>query len=1847
MGKKTFISGDGTRPAQPRSRKLRGTVAVTGGGVTMGGGAGQSEVTGHTHTNLGSLDRIGVTDEGYVTLAGVDADGEPKADKAKAGYADSADEARHAVNADEATHAGKADKADRADVAHDLDTDSPVNDRFLSKTKDDRTGHDLAVGGDFTAEKGTQFGPSFAGGATGHGGRIDDAGNGELESLSLRRFLEVPELRYNRVEVTAGNAWRASGGGVVESVTVSADGSATGTVRLHLEPGEVGAVDEGDICQGIFHDALDESTNATADSDDSRGNFTFAGFKTVYFRVTAVRSVNGGVNNEFDYALRPVSARWNMQHHPMEGMSFAGYGSFTNPSRRTSRYSTRTYERFLSGVNDWEITDANIAAQFGDLSNLAVFGIQMAGYSAYLSNIYLSGGSIKYFEMLPVTVEVDDRGVSSLAEGESAVLRFTAMKGFQELSPVTWSVTRDSGNATADAAWTGVVDADGCLTLVHGDLGKGATTLFTVTATATDPDKGTTVTASRSVVLRDAATLKGPKGDTGASATYPDNLLTGTRGFTAPGDGVEWVNLDKWTDTGELLDGLKVFRRTEAWSGIFPWQLTLDLSRPYTFSCWVRANLVGETRALIYLANGREVYCAPDRLDLTELVSDGEWHRVSVTTRLDPSSVPSLIPRVELTASNGSELYVAGYRLAEGGTTNAQWTPAPSEVRGDTGAPAKVVHVTGGQIFTYRDGFKTLVSPQEITLKAELQGTAGYTWSYRAEGQTGFTVFGDGKAEVTIHPDNTAYFPAGARQAVFRCTSADGAYDEITIAKVSSGSDGAGYTPNLLLKSNVRMGGNTSYRFGLYDYAARPVPGKTYTLTMKCSLGAKDSQIAVYWDNGHRPLGVFVPAPGGEVISMTVVCPTPATGHESDPLSLYRGPSDGDYDTDTAVEWAVLTEGETPQTAWIPAASEMVGQRGSDYTENLLRKSQGPFVIGGDVIAAIDRYKYFWDTYAYLEQGKRYTVSAKTDAAVFSGLHTPTVASDKCVLFLAGVYSEGSHSIRDHTVVSGDDMAVDGSKGYTFTWDKPTGWAALRANFYLQGVWKVWDVKVEEGENPAPAWTPSSVDMLGVKGDKGDKGDAGTDAYTVLLSNESHIFQGDTEKPLKQIVACDIIAYKGATRVPSNIGIITGPPGMNFNGIDNGETTNRLEITVWPTLTERSGVVDIPITVDDKSFTRQFSWTVALEGKGYASNLLLGTKDPRETTGGTNYRFARYRDFEGVTTFKTGEEYTVNVEGIEVVAGAPVEFTARLFDFTAGNNHDISTVATISKAKPYVTLRITENHTVGESTSLLIYAGVAGQTGANTVRFSRVMLTRGTQPSAWSPAESELAGTDAVLYSIVPSVSAIRREASGEMSPAEVSATVYRTEGAGVPQKWSDGVLKMRRTGIDSGLVQIAMNEGQWGVTQAVSGVEWVLYDTSGNELARVSIPVIADGNCNAVNMLPGTASGKGWWGNTDGLTVNNGVFRWENPTPDEYSYYSPLFKLEHGKWYTLSMWASSEEFLQQARVLVLRWNNATSNHEIPLGDDDLIGSDEEWTRKVWHFRVDTPTADNYQVRLNIYGVDDDEPGVLEFKGLMLEEGYNTAPDWRPNDSDLKDTGIDIKNRKIVVTADNFVVENNIGQRTMAVTADGKISASVLDVNGVIAQFGRFYDSSTGDLMSAINSQGQGEYIVFWPGNAGKVAVPRLRFANDDATNSAIQYYSRTGELLWTLGDTGEITRSADKYTLRAIGVVEESHPDIRKPVNLTATKTIYQYISFSEDIFVGSGGSARYKDFNGKFLDSVSSPLDRMLAGQYLKGVTYYDVGVIPGLCDINGNCRPTKRQVYAIGSDGVVTAMWVQIES
>lgn len=251
---------------------------------------------------------------------------------------------------------------------------------LINKDREDSTKFLLTMmAGIVVGEKG------FAEGLTGFGAKIDKKGYGEMRGLRLWEFLEVPELRYNRVEIFLGIKWRVPGAGIILSCTPDTDSEGnqltTGTCTLKLEEGEFGAVSKDDIALGIFH--FGDERDSTEDSDDSKGNFKFSGFATSYFRVT---EVSGDNNETFRYALRP-----GYTIHPQPQMNFSCYGNFTDEARQSSAYETRTYTRLLWKQNDWEFTVGNIAMQYGDLTNLNIFGLNMSGYSMYLNSVYFTG----------------------------------------------------------------------------------------------------------------------------------------------------------------------------------------------------------------------------------------------------------------------------------------------------------------------------------------------------------------------------------------------------------------------------------------------------------------------------------------------------------------------------------------------------------------------------------------------------------------------------------------------------------------------------------------------------------------------------------------------------------------------------------------------------------------------------------------------------------------------------------------------------------------------------------------------------------------------------------------------------------------------------------------------------------------------------------------------------------------------------------------------------------------------------------------------------------------------------------------------------------------------------------------------------------------------------------------------------------------------------------------------------------------------------------------------------------------------------------------------------------------
>ncbi|MDE6042673.1 MAG: hypothetical protein K2G07_03900, partial [Muribaculaceae bacterium] len=147
------------------------------------------------------------------------------------------------------------------------------------------------------------------------------------------------------------------------------------------------------------------------------------------------------------------------------------------------------------------------------------------------------------------------------------------------------------------------------------------------------------------------------------------------------------------------------------------------------------------------------------------------------------------------------------------------------------------------------------------------------------------------------------------------------------------------------------------------------------------------------------------------------------------------------------------------------------GATGASYTNNLMTNTGERITITNPT--AGNNYKMYPDRAVYLEKGKTYTLSAKTNAAVFSNV-TGSPYNDRCLILLVQGYSY-------FQIVSGADMTTDGRKGHSFTWNQPTGEYTLRIDLYGAGTRWVEEIKIEEGTNPDPQWTPAASEMVAPK----------------------------------------------------------------------------------------------------------------------------------------------------------------------------------------------------------------------------------------------------------------------------------------------------------------------------------------------------------------------------------------------------------------------------------------------------------------------------------------------------------------------------------------------------------------------------------------------------------------------------------------------------------------------------------------------------------------------------------------------------------------------------------------------
>lgn len=255
-----------------------------------------------------------------------------------------------------------------------------ISDDSLSSLVDDEARGHIVFARGLTSEAATHL---DGGVQVGQGAAsVDVSGRGTLQSLVLREWLEVPELRLNRTAIHLGASLLSPGAGIVERVEVDADGRG-GHVTLKLEAGEAASVVDGDLLMGIFS-APNAEWGAVRDADNGRLDVQFAGFATAYFEVAALDADRRG----FRYTLRP-----DTHVHPRRFMTFASRGNRHDAARGKFCFSTRSYTRYLSGVQSWDITASHVVLQLGELDTLRALGFsaEVGGVGLYAENAFLSG----------------------------------------------------------------------------------------------------------------------------------------------------------------------------------------------------------------------------------------------------------------------------------------------------------------------------------------------------------------------------------------------------------------------------------------------------------------------------------------------------------------------------------------------------------------------------------------------------------------------------------------------------------------------------------------------------------------------------------------------------------------------------------------------------------------------------------------------------------------------------------------------------------------------------------------------------------------------------------------------------------------------------------------------------------------------------------------------------------------------------------------------------------------------------------------------------------------------------------------------------------------------------------------------------------------------------------------------------------------------------------------------------------------------------------------------------------------------------------------------------------------
>jgi hypothetical protein len=526
---------------------------------------------------------------------------------------------------------------------------------------------------------------------------------------------------------------------------------------------------------------------------------------------------------------------------------------------------------------------------------------------------------------------------------------------------------------------------------------------------------------------------------------------------------------------------------------------------------------------------------------------------------------------------NVGDAYIIGGNLYVWAVDDAEWENV-GNIQGPAGKDGEnaksIVLIGDSQVFKVNKN--NAITPATIKVTAYAFNTTATNWTYSTNG--GQTFLSTVPTGVSRNGNTVTITGSTITSNSITIKASDGEVEDVfTVYKAvdgsdgSKGDDGAPAPMTFLTNENITFSAN----------AQGQIATTTITSNIVAYEGATKVKPILRTDGNGNPAITGVPngmsinaseiAASNEIMLTITIANNSTLGSVSNNMGVISIPITYPVSTVLSLTWSKVNSGATgvgvKSTTVTYGVSDSASTKPTDIEWQL-------------TIPMVEEGKYLW-TRTIID----YTDDAIADTVTYTyskqGIKGDTGSTGSSVTVSSIQYQEGaSATIPPTSTWSNSVVAVDEGK---FLWTQTT----FSDNKVAYGVAK-------QGQK-------------GDKGDQGIQGPKGNDAYTVILTNESHIFAGDISNAIAGTAETQVLAYNGSTaqsvtiisvngKTATTTDTDTGVAGLKFKCSALSGTNPKITFTCTTAFVSKSGSIPIVLSVGGVQFTKMFTYSIAFKG---------------------------------------------------------------------------------------------------------------------------------------------------------------------------------------------------------------------------------------------------------------------------------------------------------------------------------------------------------------------------------------------------------------------------------------------------------------------------------------------------------------------------------------------------------------------------------------------------------------------------------------------------------------------------